>query len=282
MRKRIAEVVFLLVIIFCAISMPQKIYADETKKTEETKTTEEIKVIDKDFNKKKSIKITEEETYGKSGKYVWLKYKPSADGYLTVTVSDSTEEKSGATGYIALYNSTKTQAYSAKTIYYNTKNAKNAYWHKFIFGLQKDQTYYLRVKAETPVKLTRTYKKISDKSGAMLSSALELKKKKTKTGLLLAGNATADWYKITLKKNQKIKLYYNTKTFGNFRISLYSAANRKLTSYNVGYTPELQKLTICQYNYSTRKKTAMAAGTYYIKIEKANAKSSGYYKIKWE
>lgn len=275
MRRKIAGIVLVLVMAFFVNFLPQNVHAEETK------NTDEIQVIDKDFNKKKNIRITDEEIYSKTGKYVWLKYKSSADGYLTVTVSDISEDNSGATGYIALYNSTKAQAYSAKTIYYNTSNTKNAYWYKFVFGLQKDMTYYLRVKAETPVKLTRTYTKIKDKSGAAYTSALEVKKNKAKTGLLAAGNSTADWYKITLTKSKKIKAYYKAKTLGKFRISVYSDKNRRLAYYDVGYSTDWQKLTICQYNYSTGKKTAMPAGTYYIKIEKENTKSSGFYKFKW-
>ena len=257
-----------ILLFFLLLMIPQRGFAAET-------------VTDKDFNKNKQVKISAENTYEKTGKYTWIKYQPSADGYLTVTASDITDDASGATGYITLYNSTKSQAYSSKTIYYNTKNTKNAYWYKSIFGMQKDQIYYLRIKSETPVKLTRVFKKVNDKSAAMRTAGTVLKKNKTRTGLIPAGTAAADWYKVTLTKNQKLKIYYNAKTFGAFRISIYSA-NRHLGSYNVSYTSKQQKLTICQYNYSTGKKIPMNAGTYYIKIEKANSQSSGYYKLKWK
>lgn len=265
--RRILGCMFICMLMGVILSFSHAVYADET-------------TVEKDFNKKKSVSITKKETYSASGKYVWIKYQPTEDGYLTVEAKDDSVDNSGATGYIALFNSTKSTAYSTKNIYYNTKSAK-AYWTQNVFGLQKDQVYYLRVKAESPVTLTRTYTKVDDKSGTLRTAGYKLKKKKSVTGLITAGSSVADWYTITLKKKQKIRLYYNTKTYGGFKISIYTN-NRCLGSYTTSYTEKQQKLTISQYKYSTGKKLPMAAGTYYIKVEKVNSKSSGYYKLKWK
>lgn len=233
-----------------------------------------------DFNKNKKIVITEQETYHASGDYSWVKYKPSANGYVTIQASDISPDKSGAKGYLTLYDSTKGQALSSKSIYYNTKNTKNPYWYQITFGLQKNQIYYFRVKANQPVKLTAVFKKVNDKSGEIRTKAPELKKNKAKTGLVTTGNLLSGWYKIKLNKKQKLQLYYNVKTRGTFRISVY-AGTRRLGSRNIYHTSKQQKMTI-YYKQPNGKAVGLDAGTYYIKIERANAFSSGYYTVKWK
>jgi len=268
MKINIRKIVcFLSLILGVMLCLSQNVYAEDTN-------------TDKDFNKKKSISISKKETYAASKKYVWIKYQATEDGYLTIEAKDTTKEGTGATGYIALYNSTKTSAYSSKNIYYNT-NSSNAYWTKNVFGVMKDQTYYFRVKAETPVSLVRTFTKTNDKSGALRTSGYQIKKKKAVTGLLPAGSSTVDWYKISLTNDQKIRLYYTVKSYGKFRISIHTE-NQRLASYTTSYTAKQQKLTISRYKYSTGKKLPMQKGTYYIKVEKVNSQSSGYYKLKWK
>lgn len=255
--------VFLLVLCFLCI-LPQKISAKEAN-----------------FTKNSSVTISQAECYATSGSYTWIQYKASADGYLTVQASDLSSGTEPAKGYIALYNSTRTTLLSPKTIFYNTTYSKNPYWCKFQFGLLKGQTYYLRIKAENAVKLSCSFKKVSDKSGALQTNALTLKKDKKKTGLIPAGVSNADWYKLKLTKKQKIRLYYNAKTSGSFRISIYSEA-KCVGTKTVYYTSGEKKLTLCQYQKSTDKTSGMEKGTYYVKIERADATSSGYYTIKWK
>ena len=236
---------------------------------------------DGNFNKSKAITITDKKCYKATKKYTWIKYKPSADGYLTIKASDISGGDTAAKGYLTLYDSAKSNALSSKSIFYNTKNSKNPYWYKITFGLQKNQVYYIRVKALNGVKLSYSYKKVNDKSGSSQAKALSVKKDKAKTGLIPAGSTNGDWYKIKISKKQKIKLYYKAKTSGSFRISIYSG-NKRLGSRNVYYTDGYQKMTICQKNSSTGKTSGMNAGEYYLKIEKANSLSSGYYVIKWK
>lgn len=257
-------IMFLMVCLLAAI--PQQIYAEE-------KTF--------DFNNVKEVTLLDQESYGTTEGYTWIQYKPAADGYLTIKVSALTGATDSATGYLTLYDSTKKRVLSSKSIFYNTKNSENAYWYQIIFGLQKDQIYYIRVKALNGVKITRSFKKVNDKSGQSQVSAIELKKKKVKTGLITADSSTADWYKIKIDKSQKIHLYYNAKTSGSFRVSVYSGKKR-LGSRNIYYTKGYKKITIYQYQSSTGKNVGMNPGEYYFKIEKADSLSSGYYKIKWK
>ncbi len=255
---------FIVLTVLCFLCMlPQKVSAKEAS-----------------FTKNSSVTISESESYAASGSYTWIKYKASADGYLKVQASALEGSTDGAKGYIALYDSTKAKLLSSKTIFYNTTYSSNPYWCKFYFGLSKGQTYYLRIKAENGVKLLRSFQKVSDKSGALQTSALTLKKNTSKTGLIPAGVVNTDWYQIKLTKKQKIRLYYNAKTSGSFKISIYSGT-KCIGTRNVYFTSELKKLTLCQYQKSTGKTTGMEKGVYYVKIERTDTTSSGYYKLKW-
>lgn len=285
------------------ISTPAIVSADtntDTGKTDSTNTntnsntnnnstsagkTQEQKIKDKSFNKHKNITIQENETYNKVKDYIWISYQPKYDGYLTIQNVNAGNVP--ANGYLALYNKTKGIVLSSKSIAYSGKygsSKKTAeYWTKNVFGLKKGETYFIRVKAFTPVTLKSSFKRVTDKSGALQSKALNIKKNKTKTGLIPAGGTTPDWYKLTLKKNQKIQLYYNIHTKGSFQLSLYSG-RRRLGS-KVLSTQGAQKMTISrQVTDSKGKKTtkAMNKGTYYIKMEPANSLANGYYTLKWK
>ncbi|MCM1257225.1 MAG: hypothetical protein NC307_05175 [Roseburia sp.] len=281
-------------------SIPVNVKADtktDTDKTESTNTntnsnaststgkTQEQKIKDKSFNKNKNITIREEETFNKVKEYIWISYQPKSDGYLTIR--NVNVGNVPANGYLALYNKTKSYALSSRSISYSgkysNKNSAAEYWTKNVFGLRKGEIYYIRVKAFTAVTLKSSFKKLEDKAGALQTKALNVKKNKTKTGLIPAGGTTPDWYKIKLKKNQKIQLYYNIHTKGSFRLSLYSA-RRRLASKVIS-SQGSQKLTIAVQQTSTNgkiTKKALSKGTYYIKFEPANNLTSGYYTFKWK
>ncbi len=261
--------IYIVAAVFCILCMvPKTVFAADTEY---------------DFNKKKTVSITEKNCYAESGNSTWLKYKASADGYIKVQIKTPEGAAAPSKGYLALYSSTKRTILSEKAIFYNAANSGNPYWNRFIFGVKKGQTYYIRVRGENAVNLSRKFTKVNDKSGSTQTKALNLKQNKAKTGLIPAGTYNVDWYKIKLTKKQKIRLYYNAKvsgTSGSFKLSIYSG--KKLQSVkNIYYTAAQRKITICRYHPSTRKTSALEAGTYYIKVERANTTSSGYYKLKW-
>lgn len=234
-----------------------------------------------DFNRNSSVTIEDSSCYAVSGSYTWLKYTPKADGYLTVKASGLYGASEGSKGYLALYSSTKSMILSSKSIFYNTGNKGKPYWYEIAFGLQKGRTYYIRVKGETGVKLSRTFKKVKRKSGESKAKAKNLKKNRKVTGMIPAGVSNADWYKVKITKKQKLRLYYGAKTRGSFKISVYS--DRQLFgSRNIYYTQKQQKLTVSLKQTPSSKKAGLDAGTYYIKVERANQDSSGFYKLKWE
>lgn len=243
---------------------------------------QEISAADKeyDFNKNKVVTIAEEECYHISGNDTWLKYKPKADGYLSIRASDLENSSVGAKGYLTLYNSTKLTALSSKSIFYNAKYQNNAYWYEVIFGLKKDTTYYIRIRSDNSVKFSCTFTKTVKKAGNSKNNSLNMKKNKWKTGLIPAGISNSDWYKLKLTKKQKLRLYYTAKTRGSFKISIYSS-KQLIGNQNVYYTSSQRKVTLYQYMETSKKKTGLSPGTYYIKIERADSTSSGFYKIKW-
>ncbi|MCI8874482.1 MAG: hypothetical protein HFI77_00195 [Lachnospiraceae bacterium] len=274
--------------ILCLLCLfPLDVKAGDADKSGNTTTgkTQEQKIKDKSFNKHKTITIREEETFQKAKEYIWISYQPKYDGYLTI--QNTNVGNVPANGYLALYNRTKSIVLSSKSISYSGKYSSNKktseYWTKNVFGLKKGETYFIRVKAFTPVTLKSSFKKVTDKSGALQSKALNIKKSKTKTGLIPAGGTTPDWYKFTLKKNQKIQLYYNIHTKGSFQISLYSG--RRRLAGKVLSTQGAQKMTIARQKTDTKGKRTthpMEKGTYYIKIEPVNSLSSGYYTLMWK
>lgn len=257
--------------------------ADKTKSgsstTAATTTTKVLK--DRKFGKSGSVTIRDSQTYTATESYTWILYTAKQDGALTISAKDATAAQTGAKGYLALYNSAKSQLLSAKAIYYNTANSGNSVWYKTVFGVQQDQSYYIRVKAQNAVTITASFKKIQDRSGAVRTTATTLKKNKMRTGVLPAGSSQPDWYQVILPKQQKLKLYYQAKTGGAFKLTLYSGT-RALASRIIYQTKEQQRLSFGLYETSTNKTVGLNAGTYTVKIEKNDSLSSGYYKLKWK
>lgn len=268
-NRKIYRSCILVAILLVLCMLPQTAFGKETKEKEY------------DFNKKKAVKITDAQCYTATNKYIWLKYIPKADGYLTVQISNVKSALSDARGYLALYDGAKTNLLSSQTIYYNATHSTNDYWYKFRFGMVANQTYYLRVRAENGVKLTRKFTKTNDKSGALRSNALILKQNKYKTGLIPAGTTNTDWYRIDLTKQQKLRLFYSAKTNGSFQITVYWG-NQQIGSRNIYHTKKERRITFYQYIESTKKNEGLKPGTYYIKVERASTDSSGFYKIKWK
>lgn len=264
-KRRICTLCFLL---FFICILPQGVSAADTKKD-----------LEYDFNKNKTVSIPKFNSYPESKRYTWLKYKPAADGYLTVEALDLGETDESAKGYLTLYDSSKTRRLSSGTIFYNTANSDKR-WRQFVFGLQKGNVYYLRIKSENAAEFTRTFKKIKDVSGATRNKAKKLKKNQTRTGLIPANVSDTDWYQIDLTKKQQLRLFYQAKTNGCFRLTLYYGS-KQLKTHNIYYTSGEIKLTIYNRDTYTKKKTGMNAGKYFIKIERANTTSSGFYRIKW-
>ena len=94
----------------------------------------------------------------------------------------------------------------------------------------------------------------------------------TYKGLIIAGSKTADYYKFKLSSSNKIRIYLKGSATDKFKATVYNG------SKTVG-TYTFSGNGFDGYIYSVGK---WPAGTYYVKVQRADTKSSGYYTIKWK
>ena len=264
-RKYYKSILLAVVCLFCLF--PKTIFAAEKEK-------------EYDLNKHNHITISQSESYGASGNYTWLKYVPAENGCLTIQMLSLEGSADPATGYIALYNSSKSSRLSSKAIYYNTTHKNNPFWYVFTFGVRKNQTYYVRMRGDNAVTVSGTFTKINDKAGSSKTKARVLKKNKNRTGMIPAGTSETDWYKIKLTKQKRLRLYYSAKTSGSFRMTIYRG-KQMIGRQNIYYTSGERKIVLYQYSTTTKKKSGVKKGNYFVTIERANTASSGSYTLRW-
>lgn len=242
----------------------------------------------KNFNQTASVTISAKEDFATTGKYTWIKYKAKNNGYITVTASNAAvttepkedEEKSKehdeeyvmAHGYWTLYASNKKTALSSVTDSYNTAE-ENIHSYTQTYGVKKNTTYYLRVNAVGAVTLKCKFTKVNENSGSKKSKAKSLDKNKTVKGIISAGDKTVDWYKIKIPKKQILNIYYSGKTNSKIKITFSGTYLKTAVKYiQHGNTQT-------HHTYSTER---VQPGTYYVKVERYNSTSSGYYTLKWK
>lgn len=145
------------------------------------------------------------------------------------------------------------------------------------YGVKAGVTYYIRVTSRFNNKGTYTFRatntKISGKFGKTKKKAATIKKKKTMKGFIEAGSAgkKAKWYKFKMGGKKKVNLSVVTGSNDVLKITIYRGG-KKITSRNV-------------YGNATgtiRSVGKWPKGTYYIKVQRGNSKSSGYYTLKWK
>lgn len=165
---------------------------------------------------------------------------------------------------MALYNSKKKALSGWTPLRYNPT-----------YGVKKGQTYYIRVKSSRNsygyYNFKITNPAVKEKSGKNKAKAVTVKKGKTVKGTILAGNGQADWYKFKKTNKKTTKITIKGQTNGTFRVRLYRGGKQvSAKTFNYRYGGYEFRL----YNYPK--------GTYYVKVERANAKSSGYYALAWK
>lgn len=206
--------------------------------------------------------------YTVSGKELYIKYQAKAAGYVTIT------PKVGS-GYVTLCNSKKKDLSGQKTLNVSSSYASNK---KVTYGVVKG-TYYIKVKTyDDQFSLNIKLTKISESSGSSKKKAKTIAVNKTRKGTIVAGNNKVDWYKFKLTKSSKVTINVSGATDGSFKITVYKGNSSK--GYTYLYDDFSAKLQSVKQFSSTR--TKFAKGTYYIKVERYYAKSSGYYSIKWQ
>ncbi len=185
--------------------------------------------------------------------------------------------KAAQNGVIKAYGSTNATGYSVAL--YNSKKKALSGWtplrYNPTYGVKKGQTYYIRVKSSRNsygyYNFKITNPAVKEKSGKNKAKAVTVKKGKTVKGTILAGNGQADWYKFKKTNKKTTKITIKGQTNGTFRVRLYRGGKQvSAKTFNYRYGGYEFRL----YNYPK--------GTYYVKVERANAKSSGYYALAWK
>ncbi len=203
--------------------------------------------------------------YRKSGsdKY-YFKYKAAKTGKVTVTLPYTYGS------YLTLTNASK-KAISAQEWVSSGTNS-----NKFAFAVKKGKTYYFLVTSNgvsggnlQSISIKETA--IKEKSGAKKSKAVKIKSGKKISGLVAAGEKTADWYKFTLKKIKKLRINLTGNITGTLKVIVYYKGKKYYTYSFTGGSAQIKTL------YGKSKK-----GTYQIKVVRSNALSSGSYTIKWK
>jgi hypothetical protein len=195
---------------------------------------------------------------------VYIKYKAANTGYVTLSKTD----QNGS--YVVLCNSKKS-ALSGKDWLYGNSSTNN----KRVYGVTKGKVYYFKItntySNKHVLKLTET--KISEKSGASKAKAVKVSSGTTKKGTIQAGSKTADWYKFTITKAKKVSITLKGSSNDKLKITVYTSKGKSIGTTS-GYGNAFGQ-TLNSYG-------KLAKGTYYIKIERGNSKSSGYYSLKWK
>lgn len=176
------------------------------------------------------------------------------------------------TAYVTLLNSSKkaisNEAYPSSTNDYST-----------VFAVTKG-TYYIKVTTTSELyRLKYTFKAVTDKSGTTKAKATKLTAGKTYTGVVTAADKTGkvDWYKITLTKSQKVDITFTgSVSSGEIGIEFYGGDISGSITDSITSVNEDSSFTA-----QTWTSTKLPKGTYYIKVTKAENKTSGVYNLKF-
>jgi len=182
---------------------------------------------------------------------------------------------------VTLFKSNKSTVLGKKNISIGSSKDYTTY-----FAVPKG-TYYIRVfhkEATAPyyaVKLTQT--KVTEKSGTTKAKAVATGKNVLRKGTVLSTQtaSAADWYKITLTKDQKFYVHLNLKSGGpsngGIKMSVYRKGSSKVQLSKKFAAGE----DAYDWNlYTIGNGGKLEKGTYYIKVQKYNY-GTGFYSLKW-
>ncbi len=206
-----------------------------------------------------------------SGDYdnvTYFKFKPTVSGYISVYFKNA--DNYDYDGRVAICSSKKKALSEAEYVATYTGSSNN----RAVFGVKKNTTYYLKVTGtdgRAAIKFIQT--SVTRKAGSSRSSAKSLSRNKYVKGYIAAGDSTADWYKISLKKTQTIKVSTKGICTGQFNFMIYNSKGKVVCTKSTALWDD------SGYNRETWDK--FKKGTYYIKIYRDHTKSNGYYSMKW-
>lgn len=194
------------------------------------------------------------------GQYFYLKVVPDVTGVLNVYTSPS------SLGNVTLCNSKKKPVSSTQQLDYS-------YDKKFVFGVQKKKTYYLRVESKDVLTVKYTTKAYKDTGASTRSKGTMLSRSKTYSGLIYAGRTSESWYRFKTKTSQIISLDLKGFSYEGIGITMYDKNYNELMSYTI--------FTDINGTASINTGVAYPADLYYICVKRTDPLSSGWYSLKW-
>lgn len=239
------------------------------------------------------VAIKDIDCYGATSKANYIKFTSKVNGYITIKITNNSNYEDPY-GYITFCGGKK-KALGVTREYFDTLGSKS-YSYTRTYGVKKGATYYFKVESSAGVKINATVKSVKKNAGTKKSNAKTLSKGKTVNGYIVAGSKAADWYKIKLTKKQQLKLIYTAKTNGTLvsgnyvyynkngiKISLYKSNGKPFTNDSILVSLANSSNTATYYREDYYgKKYGLDTGTYYIKVERYNNTSSGFYTLKWK
>lgn len=196
-------------------------------------------------------------------------------GLVTLNIKFDKEDLQSAR--FTLLNSQK-KPISEQASVYTEKNEKGAYSNTLnqFYALTKG-TYYVKVDARGGLHTIKySFSNVTDKSGASLGKAAGIKV----GGSAVSGICTTadkktkeDWYKFTLSKEQAIKVSIDSKVDGKLMAEVCDSKGKTVWYGSFYLYSGVQSKEV-------ESSGKWSKGTYYIKVYKADEKSSGSYSIK--
>ena len=237
---------------------------------------------------KSKVTITDDNCSYMPGVDTWIKFKAKNTGYITIKAACKSDLANDTYGYITFCDKNKKALGQADELY--RTDYDDAKYYTTTYGVKKGQTYYFQVYSRHGVTLTAYANSQKKAAGTKKAKAKTIKKNKTVKGVIIAGDKTVDWYKIKLTKSQKVKINYTAKSNGDtdyYGIKFtFCDSKGKAFTYNaydrVNRVYPKSGMEFCLKNTATGKKSGLKTGTYYVKVERYNKKSSGYYTLKWK
>lgn len=255
-------------------------------------TPEEVKAASMSFEGKgkSSVTISDMDSFDESGYYYmkanWIKFKASQTGYITVKMTNASEVENPE-GYLTFCDSKK-RALGKNREYWSTNYDHSVYYTR-TYGVKKGKTYYFKVESTAGVKVTASVTKLSKGKNTSKKKAKTISSGKKVKGVIVAGDKTADWYKIKVNGNQRVRLTYSAKTNGDdkyngIKVTFYKSNGSmyKRNSYEcVSVTKPSGGFEFYREN-AYGQQFGLTAGTYYVKVERYNKTSSGQYTLSWK
>lgn len=236
-----------------------------------------------------AVTITDDQCYDMiGGSYTtnYIKYKPSVTGTVTLKFQNASAYYSDSYGDVTFCDKNKKTIGQSNEQWNN--GYKNSIYYTSTYGVKKNQTYYFAVICSNSTKITATTKKINDTSESSIEEAKDLPINKKTTGVIVAGDSKADWYKITLTTGAKLKLTYEAQTNGSnsangFKVTFYDRNGEMWTENAYSYITRFH--TKDGWDIHTKDdndlKQNIEAGSYYVKVERMSKASSGSYTLNW-